>query len=242
MNLAKDNAMETEQTHIICPPFAYYIFLRQSENIRQGKAVTVSTVPLTEEIIMVFAPDTFPCSRWKSYSDSRSPPHQPPSSLLSLPSLTKPVSPFRPVSGLLSGNVLHPYFPIIGSYFLSRFQLKLMTSIYYIIHFCFLQQLPGTAIFHVYYFFLFIVCLPQLESKTHQVENNLPCHIFTIIATVPQTMPHTGEMFGEEKKGDSGVDASDLRLILIVEGIQLAFLCSRVKYFYPSSLETNQRS
>ena len=28
MNLARDNAMETEQTHSICPPFAYYIFLR----------------------------------------------------------------------------------------------------------------------------------------------------------------------------------------------------------------------
>lgn len=120
MKLAKDNAMETEQTHIICPPFAYYIFLRWSENIRQGKAVTVSTVPLNKEIIMVFAPDTFPipCSRWKSYSYSYSPPHQPPSSLLSLPSLTKPVSPFRPIPGLLSGNVLYPYFLIIGSYFL----------------------------------------------------------------------------------------------------------------------------
>lgn len=45
-----------------------------------------------------------------------------------------------------------------------------------------------------------------------------------------------------KKRETVGVDASDLRLILIVEGIQLAFLCSRVKYFYPSSLETNQRS
>lgn len=198
--------METKQTHIRCPPFAYCIFLRWSENIRQGKAVTVSTVPLNEEIIMVFASDAFPIplSRWKSYSYSYSPPHQPPSSLLSLPSLTKPVSPFRPIPGLLSGNVLYPYFLIIGSYFLFRFQLKLMTSIYYIIQFCFLQQLPGAAIFHVYYFFFFIVCLPQLECKTHQVKNNLSCHTFTVRATVLQTMPHTGEMFGEEKKGDSG--------------------------------------
>ena len=28
MNLARDNAMETEQTHVIHPHFAYYIFLR----------------------------------------------------------------------------------------------------------------------------------------------------------------------------------------------------------------------
>ena len=196
MNLARDNAMETEQTHVIHPHFAYYIFLRQSENIRQGKAVTVSTVPLTEEIIMVFAPDTFPilCSRWKSYSDSHSPPHQPPSSLLSLPSLTKSVSPFRPVSGLLSGNVLYPYFPIIGSYFLLRFQLKLMTSIYYIIQFCFLQQLPGAAIFHIYYFFFFIVCLPQLECKTRQVKNNLSCfHCYSY--SVPNHASHRRDVW-----------------------------------------------
>ena len=100
MSWARDSSVETEQTHIAHPFFLMRYFKNRAKNTSQGKAVTVSMVPLNEKNFKVFAPACLLHPMlWKTFSYFHFPPCRLHSiNLLSLHALTEPAPPFGPSS------------------------------------------------------------------------------------------------------------------------------------------------
>lgn len=100
MSWARDGRVETEPTHIAHPFFLMRYFKNRAKNTSQGKAVTVSMVPLNEKNFKVFAPACLLHPMlWKTFSYCHFPPCRLHSiNLLSLHALTEPAPPFGPSS------------------------------------------------------------------------------------------------------------------------------------------------